>query len=433
MVEMRERMQRGATIDTISNLWRWALAAMLTVFYISNIYDYSISAQLFYIKWLMIFPVLFLSWGMKQRRDATPWLGLSPLPIVLISFTAFASVLTAPDINESAIVFVSLLLAFSAAYSIASSICRAGREREFFDSIALVGRFVIVSAAGMWVLGLSLGRGGERFSAWTDNPNTLALMLAPTLIILTADLLSKRRNPIWTLPFLVIGSLLLLVTGSRAGMLWVLAAGLAFYSFRRGVGVSLLLGIAVLIFALEFGDHLFYSMLNMITGRGAPEGVDVLSGRSEVWQLGIELFAEKPMFGHGIGTSQSLIEPYEGMFVTHQGLHFHNSYLTIAVEMGLAGLLATLFALIVAVGRGVGRASLTQRLPSWPQHALPWAMVTGALAHACFETWLMSAGNANMIIIWTCILLMQARRSGTRQIYQSSVGMLRNGQKYGRG
>jgi hypothetical protein len=36
-------------------------------------------------------------------------------------------------------------------------------------------------------------------------------------------------------------------------------------------------------------------------------------------------------------------------------------------------------------------------------------MALGAFVHAFFETWLLSAGNANMIILWTCLLLLSSQ------------------------
>jgi hypothetical protein len=71
-------------------------------------------------------------------------------------------------------------------------------------------------------------------------------------------------------------------------------------------------------------------------------------------------------------------------------------------------------ALLTAVVGGIRRSRAAWMKPpsEWPRQALPWAMMIGALAHAFFETWLLSAGNANNILVWVCILLLFVNSSG---------------------
>jgi O-antigen ligase len=399
---------------------------MITCFYVANIYDSSIAANLFYAKWLAALPVIALSWRALRRIRKSSIKTPSPLPLVIVGFAAFLSLAGAQDVGGSAVIFVSLLLAFATAYLLACAIIRSGAEPQFFDAIAFVGRLVIASAAVMWVLGLNLGRNsGPRFSAWTDNPNTLGLLIAPTVIIMMAEVLSRRRGWLrWSLPFLAAGGLLLIATASRASILWVLVSAAGFYSFRYGAGRSFLLATLALVLGGLFWGEITSFVFGLIRHEGTA--ADVLSGRSELWPLGMRLFGEQPFLGHGFGSSQAILTKYEWIFIESQGLHFHNSYLTIAVETGAIGWIAVGFTLSLSLIGGTLRAKRERRegFAEWPMRALPWALAVGSLAHAFFETWVLSAGNADMILLWTCFLLLQGKASSARR---SPHGVVRPG------
>ncbi len=412
------------TAGPLPRSWMWAVIVMLAVFYVANVYDRGISEQLFYLKWLTLPPVIVTSWRAARRGAAASATPPSALPLVLIGCAALLSLLASSDIGEYAAPFASLVLALVTAYALAFAITTTGAERQFFDAVALIGRLVIVSAAVMWLLGLNLGRGdGIRFTAWTDNPNSLALMLAPTLVILMGEALSRRSGwLLWSLPFLAVGLLLLTTTASRACLLWVLCSGLGFYAFRQGVGLSFVLAAVALMLGGLFWSEITSFVLGIVRHESATEASDVLSGRSEVWPVGLRLFGEQPILGHGIGSSQSIMAEYEWLFVESQGLHFHNSYLTVAVETGVLGLITVGFAFSRSLLGGARRSSRvrSEGLADWPMRALPWAIVIGALAHAFFETWFLSAGNPNMILMWTCFLLLQEKAPVTHPgVFQS--------------
>lgn len=404
------RATAAATGPSLPLSWQLAVGAMIATFYIANIYDLSISAQLYYLKWLAVLPVILFSWMVNDPKVAPGARAKPPLlPAIIIGSVAFLSVLDSRSVSSSAAFFVSLILGLVAAYSMSWAIAKTGGHRQFFNVIAIIGRLVIASAAVMWSFDLSLGRGHDRFSAWTDNPNTLALLLAPALVILTAEILLRRHGWLWlSVPFLLMGAALIWATGSRAGLLWVLASGLAFYFFRKGIGLTLVLSLAALILGFEFQDEILSSVLNLVSRGNASEGADLLSGRSEVWSWGVQLFAERPLLGQGFGMSQTLMDENNWRFEEAQGRHFHNSYLTAAVEMGIIGLIALVFVAGRAMVIGA-RGSFQRLTPDWPMRALPWAMSLGAFVHAFFETWLLSAGNANMIILWTCLLLLSSQ------------------------
>jgi O-antigen ligase len=167
-----------------------------------------------------------------------------------------------------------------------------------------------------------------------------------------------------------------------------------------------------------FMDDLIRMLVSLAQREGqhsAYSANDLLSGRSEMWPLGLSLFQEQPILGYGLGASQGLIEANSWLFVESQGSHFHNSYLTVLVETGIVGFLV--FAALIAVALINGfvkvQGAIRRTSEHWAALALPWVIVAGALGHALFETWLLSAGNANAPILWTCIWLLL--RGGLRR------------------
>src|SRR5690242_10060156 len=75
--------------------WEWAVIALVSSFYMANIYDLELSEKLSYAKWLTLLPVIGLSWRAARRGGRESRVSLSPLPLVLISFVALLSVLNA--------------------------------------------------------------------------------------------------------------------------------------------------------------------------------------------------------------------------------------------------------------------------------------------------------------------------------------------------
>ena len=408
------------TVKSKPRFWAWTVAFMVTVFYVANVYDRALSGQLYYLKWASLMPVIAISCYIIQSKKYGSTPRLNAWPLMLISLSAFASVFVAADMLASSVVLISIVLAFTTAFLIASVILKTGSLNLFMDAISLVGRGVIFSSAVFYALGLNLGRSSEfRFSGWTDNPNTLALLLAPTIVILLAQVIERRRGWLfWSFPFLLAGMFLLIQTGSRSGILWIIASLGGFYAFRQGIGISLIAAFFVLLISVPYWDVAIDFALSLVQRKGLQATTDNLSGRSEVWELGLELFRERPAFGYGTGTSQDLISNYEWMFVEHQGGHFHSSFMTVAVEMGSFGLLAVLIMIAITAIAAMKLSSRmrSSRDPEWAFQALPLALFVGALAHGLFETTLMSAGNANMILIWICMLLIQGSVSMKSQM-----------------
>lgn len=387
-------------------------AGLLSIFYFANYYDWSLVSVLAAAKWAAALGFAGLMLLVAQRRDISHG-AAAVVPVVLLALL-FLTVTLSADVSASFVYFAGIILVLAASWLLAGHVASRNAQSRFFEIIANVGRVVILSNMLMLVAGLNLGRGGYRFSGWTDNPNTLALMMAPTLIILIAQILERRRNALlWNVPFILMGLLLLIQADSRAGILWIGIACLALFAFRQGVGISFWVSVVLGALFVFFWNDISAFVISIVDRDTAKVDADILSGRSEMWPIGLDLFLEKPLVGHGPGMSEPMLDALGGTFREAQGSQFHNSYLTILVEAGVVGAMALLIVVGVALFGGVRSSSLLRihKNPRWPTQALPWAILLGALGHAFFETWILSPGNANSFILWTCIWLLVNDRS----------------------
>jgi O-antigen ligase len=387
-----------------------ALYGLFGIYFVSNIYNSALAAQLGLGKWAMLFLTAALL--LSSRKQTSPGTASIGWPVLLL-FVVTLSMTVAESITQAGALIVSIALLFVVSWLLAERLSEVESLDAFFGIVANLGRLVILSGAVMWPLGLSLGRSFGRFTAWTDNPNTLGMIMAPGMVVLAAYVIERRKGwYIWSLPFLLVGVFLMQQTGSRAAILWFVMSAGCFAAIRYGTGPGTLFGAMAVVLLIGFWEDLLGLVVELAHRDGThgtrKDGADLLSGRSEIWPLALQLHGERPILGHGIGASGRLIESFDWMFIDVQAGHFHNSYLTILVETGIVGLVAAVVLIVAALLNGFLKAqAVGHRLPEkWPTVALPFVMVAGGLGHAIFETWLLSAGNANAPLFWTCIWLL---------------------------
>lgn len=86
-----------------------------------------------------------------------------------------------------------------------------------------------------------------------------------------------------------------------------------------------------------------------------------LTGRTYLWEQGIEAAAQHPFFGVGYQAYwvQGFSEPerlWEEFFIgSRSGFHFHNTFIETTVETGFIGLLLLVSVLVIAFGGHIGR------------------------------------------------------------------------------
>jgi O-antigen ligase len=116
------------------------------------------------------------------------------------------------------------------------------------------------------------------------------------------------------------------------------------------------------------------------------------SGRRQAWSGAIDQAAERPALGYGFGTeSQVFVDRYS----TFAGGLPENSYIGLALQVGILGLLSFIVLVAVVLER-------TVRLRHRPIAAATVGVVVAALVLAGVQSYIYSVGNIGTATVWIC-------------------------------
>jgi O-antigen ligase len=194
----------------------------------------------------------------------------------------------------------------------------------------------------------------NRFAAVQSDPNSLAMTLA--LALPMAWYLGMTfKNPIlrWVCRgFIAVGLVSIGLTASRGGMvaatvaLMIVPLTMTKLSPGRLIAAVAMLAVSGVLAAAYIPDK--------IVQRLATTGTEVedlsLGGRFKLWQAGVKALTERPLTGYGAGFWRQAVAPWLGP----DPQVAHNSFISVAVETGIVGLLLYLgmfFAVFLALMR----------------------------------------------------------------------------------
>ena len=299
---------------------------------------------------------------LSGRRRLSPdtamrWVALLMLVYVLANVVSF--LVNEPSLEMAyKLLPLSTFLLFPFSYSVWTI-----ADREEVAYAALAGA-AIASFGGLAFALVQYKFIGMRAEGGAGNALVFAdvICLAGLMCLAGALILETRRSLILLAAFAAAFGAVML-SGSRSvwGVMIVLTLGQLFI-FRSRVlpllrgRVLALLGIAIVIAVLTSGlivnrfEALWHNMDRLTEGGDYNSSVGL---RVAVWSTGGQLFAEEPIFGHGMQNISTLIrERMEQNFGLEVGFtHFHNGFLTILVEGGIVAGLAiiAMFALITVI------------------------------------------------------------------------------------
>ena len=371
-------------------------------------------------------------------------------PAVLLAaggFVALALVSSlwsvAPRLSAGRALSVGLLLATAAL--IAAGVLRStARGRHVL--LGLLGGAVTVAVLGVVMLGVAYDtavvpaslEAPARFQGFGENPNTVPLLLALAVPLALAWALQATD----ALPrAAAVGALALFGatiagSGSRGALLAATAGAavtiaLAVRGIRRLALAGAVLVLAVALTAVlqslpeetsaapapasaateatqppRYEDAERAYPLDNDIGRPLPGGGEPpversllgTSGRAEAWRGAIATAAERPLLGFGFGTeSEAFVDRYYAFF----GALPENSYIGIALQLGLVGLaaLVVLVAALVLAGRRGTRAAWVPACAG---------VVAAGLVAAVAQSYLYSVGNIATATFWIAAFLLPA-------------------------
>ena len=236
------------------------------------------------------------------------------------------------------------------------------------DSIARLRRVILVMIGSVTITAVYVVRDWQFNRMYADyrpggisgDANYFALCASACMLLSLQLVLSRptRWEKRYLYGCLAITSVAFLMAASRGGFVG-LAIGLLFLLFRSGKGVR-----AVLLIGLVIAPLLVLVPNTSIQrifhpGTGDDEAVDA---RHITWLAGLRMIEAHPIGGVGLGQFRSLVLNYEATNDKPVRSLAHNTYIEVAAELGIPGLLAYL-AFIWSGFRALSRAARFKEQP----------------------------------------------------------------------
>lgn len=243
-----------------------------------------------------------------------------------------------------------LVLVLSLVWVIAE-LCRSEGERLLVAQAFIVGCFVLCGIIIHTYLT------GEAIDAYryvptyiNANEGAYLLSVGVALALLVVD--SRPRNAVlWTnIVFVPVAFSAVLLTASRGGFIIICLAAAGVFFVLRHVRVWARLAWVTILLAVLIGA--FYSLaasqdltpnLERITFQAETSSLDTFTGRTTIWSVAVEQFADTPFFGVGAGTF-----PFSVSETLGRSRAAHNLFVEGAVETGLVGLTLLIVAFVAA-------------------------------------------------------------------------------------
>lgn len=189
----------------------------------------------------------------------------------------------------------------------------------------------------------------NRINAPFYTPNDLGAYLVPlTILSLSANFLYFKNRVIRVLmrivPVLLFSNLIL--TFSRGAWLGLIvglifmASIVLFLKNKKTLLIPSLLIILIIIVFLPLRSDIPLSKILDFTDAGSVD-------RKGLWIIAWNMIKAKPILGHGIGTFMHNFKYYNNIGYSHSVSYAHNCYLQMAAEIGIIGLLAFLWLIVI--------------------------------------------------------------------------------------
>ncbi len=350
------------------------------------------------LRWLMLCFVLFLGaiYALYNGDD----IHIIDHYLIPFLFFAFISFFYSINIKISLYKYISFILLLTC-FQIFFGRKKVGAEdiKIIFDDIVLL--FNIVNLFNFYFVFISgLGIDGVRYQGVFTNPNTLGIFSIISFLMNYYKSFYGKKFNMFYFVMCMFSFFMVVMSGSRS----------AFMVF----GINLVLIYTVLSDTLRKKPNLLYilsafglclylttSFDILVLDRIKTDG---LMSRGGIWELAIDYISKRPYFGYGYGTSELLYHLFGNNYEVEA---FHNSFLTITVDLGIVGFavfiicMGFLFHEMIRDFRGIrdmrGKAFLSILL----------LIVVSLLIEAYSESYLFAAGSLEAIIFWMFLVMLR--------------------------
>ncbi|HNX90336.1 MAG TPA: O-antigen ligase family protein [Candidatus Omnitrophota bacterium] len=312
-----------------------------------------------------------------------------------------------------AFVLWSLLSCFDSSYPKESfrGVCKVLEYALLFMSVALAlenkkvcGRFANIMLVAVFIVcvdgfyqyfaGTDFLRGRElihddymrRVSASLIHPNDFGAYLVVVCMILVSTILSNWKNIKYRVVAAVVLAMALLnlfLTQSRAAWLSFAVAMLCYgwVHVRKRFVVFIIAIVGILIFMPQTAKDRMVNTMNFKLGTPSWE-------RLKLWQATVSMIKDRPVLGMGVNTYSRNFPKYRP--ADYPDVRYaHNSYLQIASEVGIPGVLLFLAFLVSAFYSAFKRSDLFSGYRTDISYGLLWGLVGFAIA-SMFDTHMQS-------------------------------------------
>lgn len=242
----------------------------------------------------------------------------------------------------------------------------------------------------------------QRAYGITANPNSLGVWSTQAFIV--ALYMGNKTNIKFKKGLCYLLAILFIFTTIRSGsrtytVVIIMDMFLCYLIFsKKNYWTKTLVLVFISILILFFGLEKIFEIIPGLN-RLIEQGTD----RGNLWLGGEYLISQKPILGWGYGVSQSLnSSEYLGDFydVWHDGMAFHNSYLTITIENGILGLIAVLLFIIIRIIPGFLQVIKNKNITQ----ATAVIMILNFLMCFYSGSGMTSVGSPESFIFWGIIL-----------------------------
>jgi O-antigen ligase len=200
---------------------------------------------------------------------------------------------------------------------------------------SIVVYFAVPSVGRMqaWMQGAGFGDTG-RLKGLSGSPNGIGMVAA--FSILLAVVYYREISPFGrrlALALIPCAFTVLVLSNNRGGMLTLAVAMWSNFVLRGGtafkVALSVTGGLAGIAMLMSFPDQI----LSALSRSGEASEITSVTGRSSIWAVVIELWAQRPLLGHGYASSLSILPLDPRLFGV--AAHSHNMYLELLFGGGI--------------------------------------------------------------------------------------------------